>query len=215
MYVIHEMAMPSGAQASIHRLTQIIVTADQIEATVNSHASTESQMIVWQDRHIVPPGAMTADVWQAVHDWLISPVGPFAGGEIMVDPTPFEAARAEAWARIKFQRAAVEAGGADTPFGRVDTDMESLLRITGAVQAASIARRNGDTLTLDWTMEDNSIVTLDAPSLVAMGRAVALHVDAVHQHGRMLRDLIEAVDPEAPDAIEQLAAIQWGMELPE
>ncbi|MFA7441148.1 MAG: DUF4376 domain-containing protein [Sphingomonadaceae bacterium] len=107
-------------------------------------------------------------------------------------PLDVEALRPLIWERAKLYRAAAESGGCETPFGRIDTDLESLVRITGAVQAASIAISAGDTLTLDWTMADNSVLTLDAPMLVAMGRAVALHVDAVHQHGRDLRSDIDA-----------------------
>lgn len=116
------------------------------------------------------------------------------GSIFMAAPLPVEPLREIIWERAKLCRAAAEAGGCETPAGRVDTDLESLVRITGAVQAASIALAAGDTLELDWTMADNNVVTLDAPALVAMGRAVALHVDAVHQHGRDLRALIDAAE---------------------
>lgn len=111
-------------------------------------------------------------------------------------------AKARLWEAAKARREAMERGGCATPLGRVDTDLDSVLRITGAVSAAQLALASDAPFALDWTMEDNSVVTHDAGAMIAMGTAAMLHVAAVHERGRELRDAIEAAE-----TVEALAAI--------
>ena len=105
-----------------------------------------------------------------------------------------DGAKARLWETAKARREAAERGGCDTPLGRVDTDQESILRITGAVSAAQMAHAQSAPFAVDWTMADNSVVPHDAPAMIDMGIAAMAHVAAVHARGRALRDEIEAAD---------------------
>lgn len=93
--------------------------------------------------------------------------------------------------QVKAKRDAVIDAGALTPSGRVQTDPISRQNITGAVVAAQLAVAAGQPFTVDWTMSDNSVATMDAPALFAMGMAVVVFVDAAHARARALRTAIE------------------------
>lgn len=106
---------------------------------------------------------------------------------------------------IKESRDEAQQGGCDTPSGRVDTDTVSQLKITGAVVTAQIAPAGWS---IDWTMADNSVVTLDAPAMIAIGLAVSSHVDACHQYGRTLGAALESANT-IPDAYAVIEGATW------
>ena len=82
----------------------------------------------------------------------------------------------------------------------VQCDEVSQRRLQGAVQMAAIS----PSIIIDWTMEDNSVVSLTAPQVIEMGTALGLHVTATHERGRMLRQLINDATTET-----QLDLINW------
>ena len=100
-------------------------------------------------------------------------------------------ARSALWERVKIRRDAVINGGATTPSGAVDSDELSRSNIAGAVLAAVIAQSASEPFSMDWTMLDNSVVTLDAAAMIAVGLAVMGHVNACHDRARVLRAEIE------------------------
>lgn len=112
-------------------------------------------------------------------------------GELVED---LDGAKARLWEAAKARRAAAERAGCETPLGRVDTDLESVQRISGGVTAAQLALAQGQAFAIDWTMEDNSVATHDAPAMIAMGLAAMAHVAACHQRGREIRDAIQAAE---------------------
>lgn len=109
-------------------------------------------------------------------------------------------AKADKWEQIKRARDAAEWGGFDTPFGRFDSDPTSQGKLSGAATAAQL----NPALSLDWTLADNSVVTLGAADLIAVGLLLMQHVNTVHQSGRVLRQQIEAATTNA-----QLGGISW------
>ena len=130
------------------------------------------------------------------------------GKEYVIDGDAFVAdlfvLKADKWAEVLAARTVAENSGCMTPLGRVDTTPESRDKISGAVQMAMIAQMNGAPFSIDWTMEDNSTVTHDAPAMISLGMAVGTHIDACHGVGRLKRAaidaaatklLVEAVDP--------------------
>lgn len=204
MHINQPLKAPSGSIVSVHRLRRIEVSDDAIHAIIDSYADDEQQAILWQDSYTLPPEAICAAPFAAAFDWLVSTNGPFAGGALIDDPTTLEAARDRAWTRIKYQREAVEQAGCETLYGNVDTTGISLTKLNGAIAAASIV----PDFTIDWTMADNTAVTLDAAALQAVGLAVFAFVDAVHQRSRLLRSYINACDD-----IETLDGLHWDAEL--
>jgi hypothetical protein len=97
-------------------------------------------------------------------------------------------ARANAWAAVKKARDAAEA--ADFEFGGT-LYQPDVAKITGAVLAALLPRAEGDPFTIDWTVSDNSVVTLTAPQVMALGLTLTARINGIHQRGRQLRALID------------------------
>lgn len=120
------------------------------------------------------------------------------------EPADLEPARAAKWSQIKAARDAHENGGFDTAWGRFDSDPTSQTKLIGAAQLASIALAQGAPFGIEWTLQDNTSVPLDALQMISVGVALAAHIDAAHQRGRQLRAQIEAAA-----TLQDLEAIQW------
>ncbi|MCW2395899.1 MULTISPECIES: DUF4376 domain-containing protein [unclassified Sphingobium] len=194
----------TGAAVTIHRVYAVQWANDQTVVTVNSFVDEETPGIAWQERYEIP-GALPD--MPTVTAWLTGPEGPLAGGSIIESVlTDLDVARRKAWDRIKAVRSAVEYGGAETSFGRVDTDQESRARLSGAVTAASIVLNNSpdEPWSIDWTMADNTASTFNAPQIVQLGLEVAAHVDAAHARARILRAAINAAE-----TVDELHLIGW------
>lgn len=113
-----------------------------------------------------------------------------------------DALRAARWERVKARRDQAEWAGCDTALGRVDTDPDSQRKTGGAVQMAMIAQAAGAPFSIDWTMQDNSTVSHDAPAMIAMGIAVGQHVAACHEAALGKRAAIDAAS-----TAEDIAAV--------
>lgn len=121
-------------------------------------------------------------------------------GEITCDLAPLKERK---WLLAKLKRDEVEHGTATTPFGPVQCDDASKLKISGLVQMAQIAAANSAPFSEVFTMADNSEVPLDASEMISLGVAVGQHVSAVFTRGRELREAIEAAQTKAElDAID-------------
>jgi hypothetical protein len=125
-------------------------------------------------------------------------------------PPGLDALKARQREEINRARDVAIDGGAVTPAGPVDTNLQSRVLIAGAAQAAMIAASQQQAFQLEWTLADNSAAELDGQGIIALGLAVAAHVDAMHQRARVLKARIDA----AEDA-EGVAAITWTLEDPE
>lgn len=85
-----------------------------------------------------------------------------------------------------------------------DSDERSASRIFGAVQAAQAAVAAGQPFVIDWTVQDNSVLTLDAQETIGMSVAMAQHANALHQHARALKAQVEAATTQ-----DELDAVEW------
>ena len=54
-----------------------------------------------------------------------------------------------------------------------DSDATSVRRVTGAVILAGNALAAGSSFEIQWVTKDNSVVNLDAPKVLALGKALA------------------------------------------
>lgn len=110
------------------------------------------------------------------------------------------------WEVVKAIRDAKELADdavAPTPFGPVQCDDRSKLKISGLVQMALIAKSAGQPFSEGFTMADNSVVTLTADMAIGMGIATGRFVSSLHERARALRTAIEAAqDHAALDAID-------------
>lgn len=121
------------------------------------------------------------------------------GTHTWVDPRTLADLRAAKWEAIKLARAQAEFGGFVWDGDTFDSDRMSQSRIQGAAQLAQLVPE----FTIDWTLADNSVRTLSAADMVAVGTAMGQHVNTVHAHARDLRAQI------ATATEEELALINW------
>lgn len=109
-------------------------------------------------------------------------------------------AKSQRWSQIKQDRDTDEFGSFEWGGYTFQCDEVSQRRIQGAVQLAAI----DDTMTLDWTLADNSVQTFTAAEYVQIGVALANHVSQCHERGRILRLQINDATTQ-----EELEAIVW------
>lgn len=111
---------------------------------------------------------------------------------LATDALTVDGLRMVIWEQTKAKRDAVIDGGAASALGVVDSDAPSRSNISGAVLGALIAQSASAPFTIEWTAKDNSVHTLDAAQMIALGLAVLSHVNAAHDNARALRSEIEA-----------------------
>ena len=111
-----------------------------------------------------------------------------------------ESAKNAKWNEIKHERSGEEFGSFGWGDYTFDCDEISQRRIQGAVQLSAL----DPSTVMDWTLEDNTVQTLNATELQQIGQALASHVNACHVKARDLRDQINAAQTEA-----ELSVISW------
>ena len=117
-----------------------------------------------------------------------------------VDPRGLEDLKIAKWAEIKAARDSEEFGGFDWGGSRFDSNAISQNRIPVYVQLAVMS----PAFTIEWTLADNSVRTLDAAGMAAVGAALGAHVAAQHAQARSLRLQIDAAT-----SLAQLENINW------
>lgn len=116
--------------------------------------------------------------------------------------------QSQAWTRIKAERDRREQSGAPYLTKILDSDEKSVTRISIAVQAAQAAISAGTAFSLDWTMQDNSVVTMTAAEVVSMSVALATHSNGLHLAARAVHEkILAATDAAEVEAAE--AAVVW------
>ena len=122
------------------------------------------------------------------------------GNNTWTDPRPLTAVKEAKWLQIKDARNSAEYGGFAWNGYVFDSDPVSQQRISGAVQLSQIV----PDYSVDWTLKNNTTVTLNAQDMLAVGVALGEHVNATHQTARILREQIEQATTNA-----QVDAITW------
>jgi hypothetical protein len=119
-----------------------------------------------------------------------------------VDPRSLSKLKADRWELIKKARNDAEFGGFLWDGSRFDSDQISQQRIQGMVQIANL----DSSMSMDWTLADNSVRTLNSEQGIALGLALAAHVNEQHVKARTLRVAIDSAT-----SAEQVAAVVWGL----
>lgn len=104
------------------------------------------------------------------------------------------------WEEMKTRRNDDEFGLMTYLSGVYEVDALSQRRIQGAVQLAAL----DPTMTMDWTLADNSAVTLTAAEIIGLGVALGQHVNAQHVKSRLVRASIDSAT-----TLSELDAISW------
>lgn len=119
----------------------------------------------------------------------------------LVEKLPtLEEIKGEQWQLIRKERNTREFGKLEYNGNLYDIDSVAQSRIQGAVQLVSL----DNTQTLEWTLADNTSVTLNATDVIGLAVALANHVNNCHSIARELRARIE--NAQTAEAVQQ---IQW------
>ena len=154
------------------------ISADQMYRVVNGE-------IIATGIPNMPPN--NYDIWDEVN-----------GG--WIDSRDLDQKKADKWVEIKAARDAQEFGSFDWGGYTFQCDEVSQRRIQGAVQLASMS----SAFSIDWTLLDNSVITLTADQMIEVGQTLASHVNALHVKSRGLR-----IDIESATTEQEISAITW------
>lgn len=121
-----------------------------------------------------------------------------------IDPRTIQELKDAKWSEIKTARNAAEFGTFTWDGSAFDSDAASQSRIQGAAQLATLALMNSQPFSIDWTLADNSVRTLNAQDMIAVGMAMGEHINAQHAKARIKRQAIEAAI-----AVAEVEAIAW------
>ena len=93
-----------------------------------------------------------------------------------------------------------EFGGFNFDGNVYDSDTLSQQRIQGASQLAML----DDSISMEWTTQDNQFVILLAPDLIRLGVAMATHINTQHGIARQLRTQLDSAT-----TVAEVEAISW------
>lgn len=111
-------------------------------------------------------------------------------------------AKSQAWTRAKQERDAQEFGPFVFADHLYDGDAESQRRLNLAVLGAMNAIQSGQEWSIDWTLANNHVVTLNALELLGVVQAMGDQINEAHQLARQRRAAIESAT-----TVEELDAI--------
>ena len=114
------------------------------------------------------------------------------------DPRSLQDLKDARWAEVRRERDRAEFSGFNWDGSRFDSDALSQQRITGAV---TLAMMNSAFL-ISWTLADNTVRTLDAADVIAVGVALGRHVNACHERARVLRAEVDEATTVAELSLE-------------
>ncbi|CAD7336034.1 DUF4376 domain-containing protein [Sphingomonadales bacterium 56] len=201
--ILSEVTAPNGAALTFHSIMAIEVDkAGGPVMLINSYRDPTSKAIHWQDRYPIPTGAIfdPADPMQAAASALVAEGGPFAGGTVLTPAqTELQVSSAVTSMLIKAARdRAQNAGQYVDGIGFFDSGPDSQRLIAGAAMAAFV---QGEDFSVDWRLADNSIATLNAAQMIAVGMAIVARVDACQRRKNDLDAMVMAASTLADLAV--------------
>ncbi len=107
-----------------------------------------------------------------------------------IDIRGIEELRHQCWIKAKDARDSKEFGQFSWNGRIFDGDREAQRRLNLAVLAAQQAIAQGSPWSIDWTLADNSVITLSASDMVGVVAALGQNIDAAHEEARAKRALI-------------------------
>jgi len=113
-------------------------------------------------------------------------------------------AKTEKLEEITRERDNKEQAGFDYMGKTFDADATSVQRLTLAAQSASLALASNEPFTINWTVQDDSSITLNAAEMLGVVPAIATHADTLHQEGRKLKNAVNNAT-----TLDEVEAIVW------
>ncbi|WP_257620099.1 DUF4376 domain-containing protein [Janthinobacterium sp. NKUCC08_JDC] len=124
-----------------------------------------------------------------------------AVADMWIDARTLDSVKVRTWERIKAARSVAETADFMCCGVVYQADKD---RIVGATQLALIAQAAGQPYSIDWTLSDNTHVTLDASGMIAVGAALGAHVTEAFAIALRLRKQIAIAT-----SFDTLEAILW------
>lgn len=120
---------------------------------------------------------------------------------IVQDVRILQQTKDQKWQSVKQERSLRENSTFTYNGNLYDADKE---HIPGAAQLALLAKSANQPFSINWTLADNSVVTLDADEMIAVGAALGSYINSIYDTARDLRDQINAAT-----TIAEVDSIQW------
>lgn len=215
MSILKQYTNHQGITLGFHRAVQITVRPSGAKVLVHSWPAKEQFDAVRDVDMPMPRGITEVDLpmdvltelnpIDAVEQWLVTaPASPFVSGDIDVDASELDQAKANKRRQLLIQRDSLEFAGVNVPdVGLVPTDAASQRLLTGAVVLAMIALSQGMPYSMPFAMKDGTVFTFDATSIVSTSVAIGVYVSAVYVAHRAA---VAAID--AATTIEEVNAVQ-------
>lgn len=121
-----------------------------------------------------------------------------------IDPRTLAQHQAARWEAMKVAREVAISAPLSTPYGTFDATPAARTNITDAVLMAQTLAAAGSPVAIDFTLADNSVVTLSAAQMVEVGLCLGARTQAAYATARALRAAIAAAT-----SIEDVLAIEW------
>lgn len=116
------------------------------------------------------------------------------------DIRPLQAIKDAQWEIVKAARFAAEYAGFEWDGSRFDSDAISQQRLSGAVMLAQM----DSGFSINWTLENDTIRTLNQMEMISVGVALGIHVQTGFAKGQALRAQIDAATTQA-----EVEAVVW------
>jgi hypothetical protein len=121
-----------------------------------------------------------------------------------VDLRTLDEVKAAQWTTIKASRETELLSPLPTPYGAFDATIEAQKSITDAVLMLQTLASLGTPTTIDFTLADNSTVTLDTTQMVTVGLLLGQRTQQLYAKGRIKRDAINAAT-----TVMDVEAVTW------
>jgi hypothetical protein len=121
-----------------------------------------------------------------------------------IDPRSLVDFKDAKWEEMKKARTAAIDAPLTTPYGVFDSSPSARTSITDAVLLLQTLASLGTPTTIDFTLADNSVVTLNTTQMVQVGLMLGQKVQVAHSRARVLR-----LQGEAATTVAEVEAITW------
>lgn len=219
MPILHSLAAPNGAACTFFVVLglEVLRRDDPSCASVRVGGWVSEDVWLlggdpsfnWYPR--VPLNLLSLpDLLGSAETALIAAQGsPWMGGSVVVPQGDLAASKIRRMAMIKRDRDLAEFGLLVWDGSTFNADPQSQARIQGAALLAAQAVQRGEQLRREWTLADNSVRSLDAEELLALGRALGEQVDSAHATARALRAAIDTAQ-----TVGEVDAVAWPVPAP-
>lgn len=119
----------------------------------------------------------------------------------IVDCRSLQQAKDQKWKQIKNIRTQKENSTFSYNGNEFHADKE---HIPGAVQLAMMAKSAGQPFSINWTLDNNSVISLNADQMIEVGVALGTFINNLYDIARQLREEIESCS-----TVQDVDAIVW------